>query len=167
MSVCDCCSFFLTTHDRSHGTHFATAHHTPRSVHIATSYSLINYLFTHHTPTSLSLSHHKSKQPAAKEVNLPNAKLLAHHNQKNNIKNQLKIIPNPSKIDKKRSQVDENASLERFRRQIAPRSAPGRVRHNSGVPQNRHFGILDPSKIAILGVLRSVLEVLLMSVCIV
>ena len=46
------------------------------------------------------------------------------------IKNRSKIVQNPSKIflksTKKRPQIDENASLERFRRQIAPRSAPGR-----------------------------------------
>ena len=35
-----------------------------------------------------------------------------------------KLVRNPSKIDKKRSQIDENVSLECFRRLIAPRSAP-------------------------------------------
>ena len=43
----------------------------------------------------------------------------------NNIKHLSKIVQIPSKINQKRSQIDENASLEGFRRQIAPRSAPG------------------------------------------
>ena len=34
-----------------------------------------------------------------------------------------KLVQNPSKIDQKRRQIDKNASLERFRRQIAPESA--------------------------------------------
>ena len=37
-----------------------------------------------------------------------------------------KLVQNPSKIDQKRSQTDEDASLERLRDQIGPRSAPGR-----------------------------------------
>ena len=37
-----------------------------------------------------------------------------------------KLVQNPSKMCKRRSQIDENASLQRFRHQIAPRSAPGR-----------------------------------------
>ena len=35
-----------------------------------------------------------------------------------------KLIQNPSTINQKWSQIDRNTSLERFRRQIAPRSAP-------------------------------------------
>ena len=41
-------------------------------------------------------------------------------------KNKLNLVQNPSKTDQKRSQINTNASLERFRRQIAHRSAPGR-----------------------------------------
>ena len=41
-------------------------------------------------------------------------------------KNNPNLVQNPSKTDQKRSQINTNASLERFRRQIAHRSAPGR-----------------------------------------
>ena len=42
------------------------------------------------------------------------------------MKNPSEMVQNPPKIDQKRSRIEKNASLERFRRQIAPRSAPGR-----------------------------------------
>ena len=42
------------------------------------------------------------------------------------LENPLKFIENPSKINPKRSQIQKNTSLDRFRHQIAPRSAPGR-----------------------------------------
>ncbi len=69
----------------------------------------------------------------------------------------LKFVQNPSKIDQKRPQIDENGSLERFRRQIAPRSAPGTVRREkvtdfnsflaeNGAPRG-HFGAQLGSKI--------------------
>ena len=48
------------------------------------------------------------------------------------IKHLSKIVQNPSKIllksTRKRPQIDESASLERFRRQIVLRSAPGTLR---------------------------------------
>ena len=67
-----------------------------------------------------------------------------------------KLVQNPSKIDQKRSQIDENASLERFRRQIAPRSALGRLPDERRVTFFRLFGrkcrsegrFLGPWKIA-------------------
>ena len=59
---------------------------------------------------------------------------------KNNIKNQSKTIQNQSKIDKKRPKIDENATLERFRCQIVPRSAPGRSTPERVLPPLRLFG---------------------------
>ena len=65
---------------------------------------------------------------------------------KNNIKNQSKIIQNPSKIDQTRPQIDENASLERFRRQIVPRSAPGAVRREKVTHFDSNFSRTCRSK---------------------
>ena len=48
--------------------------------------------------------------------------------------NSSKSLENRYKIDEKRSQIEKNASLEFFRRQIAPRSALGR---------SPSFGVVD------------------------
>ena len=48
----------------------------------------------------------------------------------------LRILP---KSTRKRSQIDENASLERFRRQIAPRSASRAVLDESRKPKSQFF----------------------------
>ena len=65
----------------------------------------------------------------------------------NHIQIMWKIINNPSifvgflpQIDQQLFQIEKNASLDRFRRQIAPRSAPGRS-FSQGVPRRwRLFG---------------------------
>ena len=49
-------------------------------------------------------------------------------------------IKNLSRINQKRSQIDENASLERFRRQIAPKSAPRRLPGDDRVPFFHSWG---------------------------
>ena len=58
--------------------------------------------------------------------------------------NRRKIIPkfvqNPSKINQKRPQIVKNTSFERFRRQIAPRSAPGGSRERSSIRCGQPFG---------------------------
>ena len=43
-----------------------------------------------------------------------------------------KMLPNSSKFEQKQFQIDENGSLERFRCQIAPRSAPRTLQERSG-----------------------------------
>ena len=53
-----------------------------------------------------------------------------------------KFIRNPSQIDQKTAQIDENTSLERFRHQIAPRSAPGRSGQSGVLHFLRFFEIL-------------------------
>ena len=62
-----------------------------------------------------------------------NMKYKCRNSDKNHVQNMWEIldnpskfIGNPSKINQKRSQIEKNTSLERFRCQIAPRSAPGR-----------------------------------------
>merc|ERR1712232_1224707 len=80
-----------------------------------------------------------------------------------------KMIQIPSKISQKRSQIDENASLERFRCQFAPRSASrsdlafgavtcwspfGRKWCSKG-PFWSPAGTQNPSKIAFLGLDRA------------
>ena len=56
------------------------------------------------------------------------------------LENPSKFIENPSKINQKRSQIEKNTSLERFRRQIAPRSARGGRPALGGPPLWRPFG---------------------------
>ena len=56
------------------------------------------------------------------------------------LQNPLKFIGNPSQINQKRSQIEKNTSFERFRRQIAPRSAPGGSCERSGIRCGHLFG---------------------------
>ena len=82
--------------------------------------------------------------------------------------NPSKFIEHPSKINQKRSQIEKNTSLDRFRRQIAPRSAPGPSPEFGGLgfwslfgrkwcskgPFGGPAGVQNPSKIALLGLDR-------------
>ena len=51
-----------------------------------------------------------------------------------------KLVQNPSKIEQKRSQIDQNGSLDRFRRQIAPRSAQGTTKPEGAIDCGSFFG---------------------------
>ena len=64
----------------------------------------------------------------------------------NIMKNHPKSIQNPSKIDQNGTRIDENASSGRFRRQIAPRSAPGRCARRRRVTEIRFFFETDTSR---------------------
>merc|ERR1712228_538932 len=55
-----------------------------------------------------------------------NVKTLMPEFIQNRLKNHPTLIHNPAKINQKRSQIDENASLERFRNQVEPMSASKR-----------------------------------------
>ena len=56
------------------------------------------------------------------------------------LKNHPNLVQNPSKINQKRPQIDENESLERFRHQIAPGSVPGRSGYDLPVETRSLFG---------------------------
>ena len=74
-----------------------------------------------------------------------NLKYKCRNSDKNHVQNMWEILENPSKfnehpskIDPKRSEIEKNISLDRFRRQMAPRSAPGGFPYD-GVSENGHL----------------------------
>ena len=56
------------------------------------------------------------------------------------MKNPSEMVQNPPKFFPKRPRIDENGSLDRFRRQVAPRSAPGSAPPYGGLDIFRFFG---------------------------